>query len=91
MGKSDDSSTQGKLSVIDNFQQDYIDFINRVQDHAKCSSAYCVKVDQYDKQHCRFFYLFDNKKKTCIKYTTESSKSGFNSDLKQLPNEMILD
>ena len=81
MGKSDDSSTQGKLSVIDNFQQDFIDFI----------SAYCVKADQYDKQHCRFFYLFDNKKKTCIKYTTESSKSGFNSELKQLPSEMILD
>ena len=77
MGKADDQSMQEKLSVIHIFRQDYIELVNNVQRHAKCSSAYWLKVDQYDNQHCRLFYPFDAKEKTRIKHTTKSSESGF--------------
>ena len=34
-------------SVTDNFQQDYIELVSSVQRHTLCSSACCLKVNQY--------------------------------------------
>ena len=70
------------MRVIDYFQLDYVNLLNSVEGHNKCSSAYCLKNDQNGNEHCRFFYLFDTNEKSYIKYTTTSSNPGVNSNKK---------
>ena len=37
-------------------QQDYVDLINKLQRHTRCSSAYCLRTNREGNQVCRFGY-----------------------------------
>ena len=60
-------------SVTDNFQQDYIELVSSVQRHTLCSSACCLKVNQYGNHYCRFIYSVHTNGKTYIKHATSSN------------------
>jgi hypothetical protein len=34
--------------------QDYVELINKLQHHTKCSSSYCLRTDRAGNQSCRF-------------------------------------
>ena|ERR1043165_3738278 len=44
------------IELRDN-QQDYIELINKLQRHTRCSLAYCLQINKEGKQVCRFRYL----------------------------------
>ena len=51
---SDNHPCQKCLEDLHNNMQDYIELINKLQRHTRCSS-YCLRIDkQTDKQTCRF-------------------------------------
>jgi len=37
-------------------QQDYIELVNKLQRHTRCSPAYCLRVNRDGTQNCRFGY-----------------------------------
>ena len=47
---------QKKSNELYDDQQDYIDLINKLQRHTRCSPAYYLCIDQEGKQTCRFKY-----------------------------------
>jgi ATP-dependent DNA helicase PIF1 len=48
-------------------QQDYIDLINKLQRHTRCSPSYCLRVDRGNKQSCRFGYPKENVEQTFVR------------------------
>ncbi|CAG8702715.1 14888_t:CDS:10 [Cetraspora pellucida] len=36
--------------------QDYIELINKLQHHTRCSSSYCLHINHADEQYCQFGY-----------------------------------
>src|SRR3954451_13709712 len=51
---------------IDNSSQDYIELINKLQHHTRCSPSYCIHVNRTGQQTCRFGYPKDHNDHTYI-------------------------
>src|SRR3989337_85299 len=47
-------------------QQDYIDLINRLQRHTRCSPTYCLRIKD-GQQNCRFGYPKENIEHTLVR------------------------
>jgi hypothetical protein len=48
---------KGSDELQDNSQQDYIELINKLQRHTRCSTSYCIRVNKRTgQQTCRFDY-----------------------------------
>jgi len=62
-----------KFEDIDNLDTDYADFVNSVQRHSKCSTAYCLR-KKNDDQYCRFNFPFDDSEETHFEYEETHSK-----------------
>ncbi|CAG8693782.1 19014_t:CDS:1 [Cetraspora pellucida] len=45
---------------------DYVELINKLQRHTRCSSSYCLRVNKDGQQQCRFGYPKDNIDHTLI-------------------------
>src|SRR4051794_17040053 len=51
---------------IDDSSQDYIELINKLQRHTRCSPSYCIRVNRTGQQTCRFGYPKDHNDRTYI-------------------------
>lgn len=51
---------QKQYNEITNNEQDYIDLINKLQRHTRCSPSYCLRVNKDGQQSCRFRYPKEN-------------------------------
>ena|SRR6266498_3375853 len=47
---------QKHSSEIDDSTQNYIELINKLQRHKKCSPSYCIHVNRKGQQVCKFGY-----------------------------------
>ncbi len=52
---------------IDDSSQDYIELINKLQRHTRCSPSYCIRVNRSGQQSCRFGYPKDHLDRTLIR------------------------
>ena len=57
---------KGHDEVCDDLQ-DYIDLINKLQRHTRCSPAYCLRVNRAGQQTCRFGYPKDIIEHTLVR------------------------
>jgi hypothetical protein len=48
-------------------QQDYVDLINKLQRHTRCSPMYCLRVNKEGKQFCRFGYPKETVEQTFVR------------------------
>src|SRR6266496_4136135 len=48
-------------------EQDYIDLINKLQRHTRCSPSYCLRINKEGKQFCRFEYLKEIIEQTFVR------------------------
>ena len=46
--------------------QDYVDLINKVQRHTRCSPVYCLRINREGKQFCRFGFPKETTEKTIV-------------------------
>src|ERR1700722_12823160 len=54
--------------IKDNSQQDYIELINKLQRHTRCSPSYCLHVNKRTGQQlCKFGYPKDHNDLTFIR------------------------
>ncbi|EXX54637.1 uncharacterized protein LOC113214878 [Rhizophagus irregularis DAOM 181602=DAOM 197198] len=58
---------QKQKSEIRDDQQDYIDLINKLQNHTRCRPGYCLRIDKEGKQFCRFKYPKEIVEKTFVR------------------------
>ncbi|EXX58670.1 uncharacterized protein LOC114530801 [Rhizophagus irregularis DAOM 181602=DAOM 197198] len=58
---------QKQKSEIRDDQQDYIDLINKLQRHTRCSPGYCLRIDKEGRQFCRFKYPKKIVEKTFVR------------------------
>src|SRR3954454_10920265 len=58
-------SCQKPSDELCNNQLDYINLINKLQRHTRCSSAYCLRVKD-EQQYSRFDYPKDNVEHTIV-------------------------
>ena len=57
------------------FHNDYVDLLNTVQRHTRCSTAYCLKKSNSDGElKCRFKYPFQHSQETTLQFEPISSK-----------------
>ena len=47
--------------------QDYIDLVNKLQRHTRCSPSYCILVNRKGEQMCRFGYPKENSDHTFVR------------------------
>jgi len=47
--------------------QDYIDLINKLQQHTRCSPSYCIHINQKGEQICRFKYPKEKSDHTFVR------------------------
>ena len=60
--------------IVD-FETDYADLLNTVQQHTTCSTNYCVKCRNENKElQCRFNFLFDCCTETKLEFEPISTK-----------------
>jgi hypothetical protein len=52
---------------IDDSSQDYVELINKLQRHTRCSPSYCIRVNRSGQQSCRFGYPKDHLDRTLIR------------------------
>ena len=57
-----------KSSEIQDDLQDYIELINKVQRHTRCSASYCLCSNKNGQQECRFGFPKEITESTYIKY-----------------------
>ena len=61
----------------DQVETDYIDLLNSVQRHTKCSTKYCLRPGEKNSElKCRFNFPFDNCDKTKLDFEAVHTKSG---------------
>ena len=61
----------------DQMENDYIDLLNSVQRHTKCSTKYCLRKGESNSElECRFNFPFDDCGKTKIEFEQVHTKSG---------------
>src|SRR5688572_14661645 len=48
-------------------QQDYVELINKLQRHTRCSPSYCLRVNRDGQQSCRFGYPKENIEHTFVR------------------------
>ncbi|PKB91697.1 hypothetical protein RhiirA5_447944 [Rhizophagus irregularis] len=58
---------QKQKSEIRDDQQDYIDLINKLQRHTRCSPRYCLRIDKEGRQFCKFKYSKEIVEKTFVR------------------------
>src|SRR6266536_498528 len=46
--------------------QDYVELVNKLQRHTRCSPSYCLHTDHKGQQFCRFGFPKDNVEQTFI-------------------------
>lgn len=60
---------QKRPEEIDDGLQDYIELINKLQRHTRCSTSYCLKVNkQTSQQSCRFGFLKELRDQTLVQF-----------------------
>ncbi|CAG8720815.1 17502_t:CDS:1 [Cetraspora pellucida] len=52
----DSHSCQKRDDELQDDLQDYIELINKLQCHTRCSSSYCLRINRAGEQYCRFGY-----------------------------------
>jgi hypothetical protein len=57
-----------KKHEIQDDMQDYIELINKLQRHTRCSTLYCIRKRKDGQQECRFGYPKEVTESTYIKY-----------------------
>src|ERR1044072_3004680 len=58
---------QKRRDEIEDDEQDYIELINKLQRHTRCSPSYCLRVNRRTgQQTCRFGYPKDHNDQTFI-------------------------
>lgn len=64
----DQHPCQKSCDEIDDGSQDYIELINKLQHHTRCSPSYCINVNKRTgQQTCRFGYPKDHNDRTFIR------------------------
>ena len=58
---------QKRPEEIEDNTQDYIELINKLQRHTRCSPSYCIRVNRTGQQECRFGYPKDISENTFIR------------------------
>jgi hypothetical protein len=58
---------QKKSNELNDDQQDYINLINKLQRHTRCSPAYCLRINREGKQICRFGYPKEIVERTFVR------------------------
>ncbi|CAB4412398.1 unnamed protein product [Rhizophagus irregularis] len=58
---------QKDSSEIDDGLQDYIELINKLQHHTRCSPSYCIRTNREGVQTCRFGYPKEHIRSTLIR------------------------
>ena len=58
---------QKRHNEIANNEQDYIDLINKLQCHTRCSPSYCLQVNKDGQQSCRFGYPKENVEQSYLR------------------------
>jgi hypothetical protein len=58
---------QKKSNELNDDQQDYIDLINKLQRHTRCSPAYCLRINREGQQICRFRYPKEIVERTFVR------------------------
>ena len=56
-----------KKNELRDEEQDYIDLINKLQRHTRCSPAYCLRINREGKQVCRFKYPKEINRQTLVR------------------------
>src|SRR6266498_5049237 len=56
---------KGSDEIVDN-EQDYIELINKLQRHTRCSSSYCLQTKRNGQTLCRFGYPIERNDRTFI-------------------------
>ncbi|RHZ81257.1 hypothetical protein Glove_122g121 [Diversispora epigaea] len=73
---------QKESCVLHDNLQDYIDLINKLQQHTRCSPSYCICVNKKGEQTCKFGYPKDISDHTFVRDDRHGWRA--NVDLKQI-------
>lgn len=75
MDKTFYSSLSNLPQDVEDCNSDYVDLLNMVQRHTRCSTAYCLRKKQNDTEpKCRFNFPFENCEKTSSQFEQIDSK-----------------
>lgn len=63
-------------TAFSDLDSDYVDLVNSVQRHSKCSPTYCLREDDQWNQYYRFHYPFPLESRTYLRYNEVPMKGG---------------
>ena len=67
--RPDKHACQKQYKAISDSDMDYVDLLNMVQRHTRCSTSYCLRKQGNNSElHCRFHFPFDNCLSTKLKF-----------------------